>query len=150
MAEAAPKNHFFCLNLQNKSFVSMANFKQASYYWKKVPKSAKLAYATKTKEFITSQKFGSHHFYPIANSVLNESKSTFPPLFTGPEVLFSASEKINLLAQIFSEIPSHDDSGISKCAFPPRSNLCLHNIPITYFDLHQPSSSSSVTCDHCD
>ena len=61
----------------------------------KVLEIAKLAYASKTKESITSQK--------LANSVLNKGKSAIPALFSGPEVLSSASDKTKLFAKSFSE-----------------------------------------------
>ena len=50
------RNHFFCLYQQNKSAESKAKFRQASNRCKRVLEAAKLAYATKTKESITSQK----------------------------------------------------------------------------------------------
>ena len=53
------RNHFFCLYQQNKSSESKVKFRQASNCCKKVLKAAKLAYANKTKESITSQKPGS-------------------------------------------------------------------------------------------
>ena len=55
----------------------------------------------KTKESITSEKLGSQDFGQIANSVLNKSKSTIPPLFNGPEVLSSAFDKENFLLKTF-------------------------------------------------
>ena len=48
---------------------------------KRILEAAKLAYATKTKESITSQKLGSRDFWRVANSVLNKGKSAIPPLF---------------------------------------------------------------------
>ena len=53
------KNHFFRLYQQNKSSESKIKFRQAINCWKRVLEAAKLAYATKTKESITSQKLGS-------------------------------------------------------------------------------------------
>ena len=85
----------------------------------------------KTKESITSQKLGSRDFWRIANSVLNKSKSAIPPLFNGPEVLSSASDKAKLFAKNFSKNSNLDDSGISLPVFPSRTNLKLHNISIT-------------------
>ena len=73
-------NYFFCLYQQNKSFESEVKFRQASHHWKRVFETAKLAYATKTKESITSQKLGSQDFWRIVNSVLNKGKSSMPPL----------------------------------------------------------------------
>ena len=77
------------------------NFRQASNCCKRVLEAAKLAYANKTKESITSQKLGSRDFWRIANSVLNKSKSAIPPLFNGPEVRFSASDKAKFFAKNF-------------------------------------------------
>ena len=68
-----------------------------------VLEAAKLAYTIKTKESITSQKLGSRDFWRIANSVLNKGTSGIPPLFNGPEVLSSASDKPKLLAKNFSK-----------------------------------------------
>ena len=63
--------------------------------------AAKLAYANKTKASITSHKHDSPDFWQIANSVLNKGKSVIPPLFNGPEVLYSASDKAKLFAENF-------------------------------------------------
>ena len=108
------RNHFFHLYQQNKSSESKVKFRQASNRYKRVFEAAKLAYATKTKESITSQKLGSRDFWQFANSVLNKSKSAIPPLFNRLEVL--SSEKAKLFAK-----------NVSKKSF----NLKLHNISIT-------------------
>ena len=105
--------------------------RQASNHCKMVLEAAKLAYATKTKEPITSQKLGSRDFWGIANSVLNNGKSAIPPLFKGPELLTSASNKEKLFAKSFFKNFNLDDSGISLLVFPSRNNLKLHNISIT-------------------
>ena len=94
----------------------------------KVLEAAKLAYANKIKESITSQKLGSRDFWRIANSVLNKGKSAIPPLFNGPEVLSSASDKAKLFAENFS---LKSNLGVSLPVFPSRTNLKLHNISIT-------------------
>ena len=60
------RNHFFHLYQQNKSSESKVKFRQASNRCKRVLEAAKLAYATKTKESITSQKLGSRDFWRIA------------------------------------------------------------------------------------
>ena len=125
------RNHFFCLYQQNKSSESKVKFRRASNRCKRVLEAAKLAYATKTKESIPSQKLGSRDFWRIANSVLNKGKSAIPPLFNGPEVLSSASDKARLFAKNFSKNSNLDDSGISLPVFPSRTNLKLHNISIT-------------------
>ena len=76
-------------------------FRQASNHCKRLLEAAKLAYATKTKESINSEKFGSWDLWQIANIVLNEGKSARPPLFSGQEVLSSTSDKAKLSAKIF-------------------------------------------------
>ena len=67
-------------------------FRKANNLCKKILEAAKLAYANKTKQFITSQKLGFWNFWKIANIVLNEDKSAIPPLFSGPEVFSFASD----------------------------------------------------------
>ena len=75
------RNDFFCLYQKDKSSESKVKFRQASNCWKRVLEAAKLGYANKTTEFITSQKRGSWDFLQIANSVLNKVKSAIAPLF---------------------------------------------------------------------
>ena len=82
---------------KGKSSDSKVKFRQASNCCKRVLEAAKLACANKTKESITSQKFGSRDFWKIANSVLNKGKSAIPSLLNSPEVLSSASDKAKLL-----------------------------------------------------
>ena len=113
---------------QNKSSESKVKFRQAINHCKRVLEAAKLAYANKTKESITFQKLGSRYFLRIANSVLNKAKSAIPPLFNGPELLSSASDKAKLFAGSFSKNSNLHDSGISLPLFPSRTNLKLHNI----------------------
>ena len=91
--------HFFHLYQREKSSDSKVKFRQASNRCKRILEAAKLAYANKTKESITSQKLDSHDFWRIANSLLNKGKSSIPPLFNGPEVLSSASDKAKLFAE---------------------------------------------------
>ena len=107
---------------------SKVKFRQASNRCKRFLEAAKLAYANKTKECSTFQKLGSRDFWRIANSVLNEGKSSIPPLFNGPDVLSSASDKAKLFAENLSLNCNLDDSGISLPIFPSRTNLKLHNI----------------------
>ena len=106
----------------------MVKFRQASNRCRRVLEAAKLPYANKTKESVTSQKLGCRDFWRIANSVLNKGKSAQPPLFNGPEVLCSGSDKAKLFAENFSLNSSLDDSGVSLPVFPSRTNLKLHNI----------------------
>ena len=86
---------------KDKSSDSKVKFRKASNRCKRVLETAKLAYANKTKEFITSQKLGFHDFWQIANSVVNKRKSAIPPLFNGPEVLSYASDKAKFFAENF-------------------------------------------------
>ena len=125
------RNHFFCLYQQNKSSESKVRFRQTSNRCKRVLEAAKLAYTTKTKESITSQKLRSRDFWRIANNVFNTGKPTIPPLFNGLEVLSSASDKAKLFAKNFSKNPNTDDSCIPLPVFLSRTNMKRHNISIT-------------------
>ena len=95
------RNHFFCLYQHNRSSESEVMFMQASNCCKKFLEDSKLAYATKTKESITTQKLGSWDFWWIGNSVFNKGKSAIHPLFSGPNVSSSASHKAKLFAKLF-------------------------------------------------
>ena len=63
VAAIVHRNHFLRLYQQNKSSESKVKFRQASNRCKRVLEAAKLTYATKTKESITSQKLGSRNFW---------------------------------------------------------------------------------------
>ena len=84
-AAIAHRNHFFRLYQKDKSSASNVNFRQDGNRCERVLEAAKIAYAIKTKESVTSQKLGSRDFWRIANSVLNKDKYAIPPLFNGPE-----------------------------------------------------------------
>ena len=116
---------------QNKFPESKVKFRQASNRCKSVLEAAKLAYANKAKESITFQKVSSRDFLRIANSVLNKGKSAIAPIFNGPEVLSSASDKARLFAKNVSDNSNLDDSGISLHGCPSRTNLKLHNVSVT-------------------
>ena len=116
---------------KDKSSDDKVKFRQAIKRCKGFLEAAKLAYANKTKESITSQKLGSRDFWQIAHIVLNKGKSALPPLFNGLEMLSSASDKAKLFAENFSKNSNLDDSGISLPVFPSRTNLKLHNISVT-------------------
>ena len=103
VATIVHRNHFFRLYQREKSSDSKVKFRQASNRCKRVLEAAKLAYANKTKESITSQKLGSWDFWRIANSALNKGKSAIPPPFNGPEVLLCASDIGKLLTENFSK-----------------------------------------------
>ena len=111
------RNHFFRLYQQNKSSESKLKFRQISTCYKRVLEAAKLLYTTKAKESIISQKLGYRNFSGIADSVVNKGKSAIPPLFSGPEVLSSASDKGKLFAKNFFKNSYLDDSGISLPIF---------------------------------
>ena len=102
------RNHFFQMHQREKNN-SKAKFRQASNCCKRTLETAKLVYANKTKESITSQKLVSRDFWRIANSVLNKGKSAIPSLFNGPEVLSSASDKAKLFAENLSLNSNLDD-----------------------------------------
>ena len=137
----------------NKSSESKVKFREASNHCKRVLEAAKLAYANKTKESITSEKFGSRNFWQIANSILNKDESAMSPLFNNSELLSSASDKAKLFLENFSKNTNLDDLAISSPVFPSRTNLKLHNIfltpkmvknVITNFDLSKASSPACI------
>ena len=116
---------------KDKSSESKVKFRQASNRCRRVLEANKLAYANKTKESITSQKLGSWDFWQNVNSVLSKGKPAIPPLFSGLQVLSSASDKAKLFAENSSKNSNLDDSGISLPVFPSRTYLKLHNISVT-------------------
>ena len=113
---------------KDKPYDSKVKFRQASNCFKRVLEAAKLTYANKTKESITSQKCGSWDFWQIANNVPNKGKYAIPPLFRGLEGLSSACDKGKLFAENFSKNSNLNGSGISLPVFPSRTTLKLHNI----------------------
>ena len=125
------RNYFFRLYQREKSSDSKVKSRQVSNRCKRVLEAAKVAYANKTKESITSQTLGSCNFWQIANSVLNKGKSAIPPPFNGLQVLSFASDKAKLFAENFSTNSNLDDSGISLSVFPSRTNLKLHKTSVT-------------------
>ena len=66
------RNQFLCLYEKNKSSESKVKFRQARNRRRKLHETAKLAYAYKIKEPITSEKLGSRDFRRIVNIVLNK------------------------------------------------------------------------------
>ena len=106
--------NFFRLYQRNKSCNSKTSFRRDSNHCKRVPEAAKLVYANKTKESITSQKLSYQDFWQIANSVLNKDKSAIPSLFSRPKVLSSSSDKAKLFAKTFRN-SNLDDSDLFTC-----------------------------------
>ena len=76
-------------------------FRQASNCCKGAFEAAKLAYADKTKDCVTSRKLGQGNFWEIAYCALSKGKSAVFSLFNGPEVFSSSSEKVKLFAGNF-------------------------------------------------
>ena len=90
-----------------------------------------------TKESTTSDKLGCRDFWPIADSVHNKAKSVIPPLFNGPEILSSSTDKAIFFAKNFFKNPNLDSKKsnlnnpvISLSMFPSRTNLKLYNISV--------------------
>ena len=125
------RNHFFRLYQNDKSSDSKVKFRQASNHCKRVLEAAKLTYANKTKESITSQKLGSQDFWQIANSVLSKGKSAILPLLNGPEVQSSALDKAKLFVENFSKNSNLAELGVASPVFSSRTSLKLHNISVT-------------------
>ena len=111
------KNYLFRLHLKDNSSESKVKFRQANNCCKRVLEAAKLAFANKTKESITSQKRGCQDFRQIVSSVLIKGKFAIPPLFNGSEVLSSTSDKAKLFPENFSKNSNLDDSGIALLIF---------------------------------
>ena len=114
------------MNQQNKPPEFKGKLIRASNLYKRVLEAAKLAFANKTKESITSQKLDSRKFWKIVNSVLNKGKFAIPLLLNNPEVLSSASDKAKLFVKNFSKNSNLNDSGISLPVFRSKTNVKLH------------------------
>ena len=119
------RNHIFRLYQKNKSSEYKVNSDRLVIVAKGFLKLPNLHMLLKQRSPSLPRKLR------IANSVLNKGKFTIPPLFNGPEVLSSASDKAKLFAKNFSKTFNLDDSGISLRFVPSRTNLKLHNISIT-------------------
>ena len=134
------RNYFFCLYQQNKSSESKVKYRQASNHCEKVLGAAKLAFALKTKE---SRIIGELQI------VFSTKVSAITPLFSGSEVLSSASDKATLFVKNVFNNANLCDSGISLPIFPSRTTLefqidgtpCLLIIPFfaTFSNLIQHS-----------
>ena len=90
--------------------MSKAKFREASNCRKRVLRAVKPVYDNKIKS-IFSHKLLFRDYWRITISVFNTRKSAIPPLFNGSEVLFSASNKAKLFAEIFSINSNLDYSG---------------------------------------
>ena len=97
---------------------------------KKALEAAKLAYVI--KESIISQKI-CWDFWCIVNIVLSKGKSTVPPLFDGPGVLFFPCNKAKLLAKIFLKtLILMTWVSLYIPVFSCRTNLKQHNFSVTH------------------
>ena len=106
-------------------------FNDSRNHCKRVITEAKSSYAEATRHSIASQRIGSHDVWRICNSVLNRGKSTIPPLFNGPEVLTTSTDKANLFAGNFSYNSTLDDSYQLLPDFPSRTEHRLTSRKIT-------------------
>ena len=103
-AAIAHRNQFFRFYQQNKSSESKAEFRQASNHCKRVLEAAKLVYANKTKESITSQKLGSRDFWRIAGSVLSKVSLLYRLYLTIQRCCLLHLIKQNCLLKTFQEL----------------------------------------------
>ena len=81
------------------------------------------------------KSIGSRDFWRIYNNISRKGKSSLPPLFNGPEVSTSASDKAELLAKLFCSNSTLDDSGHKLPDFPPKTEVQLSNLDITTADV---------------
>ena len=125
------RNHYFHLYRRDPSNNNKRLFTTARNHCKRVLSNAKLEYAQMIQNRVASQKVGSRDFWRICNSILNFSKSSIPPIFNGPEVLTSPSDKAELFAKLFSANSTLDDSGAVLPDFPARTDILLENMRIT-------------------
>ena len=92
-AAIVQRNHFFCLYQKNKFSESKVKLRLASNPCKVILKAAKLAYANKRKDSISSLKLGSQSFGVLLI------------VFSKKEMLFFASDEIVLqLIKLFYEL----------------------------------------------
>ena len=120
------RNHFFRFYQKDKSSDSKVKFRQASNRCKRVLEAAKLTYANKTKESITSQKLGSRGFWRKSNSVLLYLLYSMARRYCLLHLI-----KQNCLLKTFLKTLIFM-AQVSLYLFPSsRTNLKLHNISVT-------------------
>ena len=129
-AAIAHRNHYFHIFHRDNSNENKHNYTDARNNCRRVLREAKNRYADLTKERITSQKLGSKDFWKIYNSVFNKGKSTVPPLIHEDDVLTTAVDKAELLAQKFSS-NSNLVSDNPLPEFPSRCDTTLSNLKVT-------------------
>ena len=130
-AAIAHRNHIFHQYHRNMTPENKKLFCDSRNHCKRVLEEAKSKYAEATRCSIASQSIGSRDFWRISNSILNRGKSTIPPLFNGPEVLTTATDKANLFARNFSKNSTLDDSSQVLPDFPSRTEQRLSSRKIT-------------------
>ena len=126
------RNHFFRLHQQNKSSESKVKFRKLVIVAKGFLKLPNLHMLLIQKRPSFPRNLALVTFGELLIMFSTKGKSVIPPLFNGPEVLSSASDKAKLFAKNFSKNSNLDDSGISLPVFSSRTNLKLHNISITH------------------
>ena len=130
-AAIAHRNHYFHRYHRDATPDNKKLFNDSRNHCKRVITEAKSSYAEATRHSIASQRIGSRDFWRICNSVLNRGKSTIPPLFNGPEVLTTSTDKANLFARNFSYNSTLDDSNQLLPDFPSRTEHRLTSRKIT-------------------
>ena len=93
------RNQFFQLHQQNKSSKSNVKIMHASNHCKRVLEVSKLAYATKTKESITSQKLGTSDFSELLIVFSTEVNLLY--------LFYSMDRRCSLLQHHFCIIKQH-------------------------------------------
>ena len=127
----AHRNHYFHIYQKEKTDEAKSSFRTASNNCRRVIERAKSQYAENTQKSIATQRIGTRDFWRISNSILNRGKSSIPPLFNGPEVLTSSSDKANLFADLFSKNSTLDDSGHVPPDFADKTSNSLESVLIT-------------------
>ena len=135
-----------CLVSKAKS-KSKSKSKQPNNHCKRVLEAVKVANVTKIKESVTSLKLHCCDVWRIANSVFKKGKSVIPPLFDGPEVTSSASDKAKVFPKIIFKNSNLNDSGFFLHAFLSRTNFMLLNMSLTskMFKMIITNSDYSIT-----
>lgn len=130
-AAIAHRNHFFHQYHRSGTMGDKQLFNNARNRCKRVIEEAKQNYLNQVHDRIVGQSVGSRDFWRIYKSISNKGKSSVPPLFNGPEVLTSTSDKAELLARFFSSNSSLDDSGHQLPEFPSRTGEEFCTVDIT-------------------
>ena len=110
----------------NSKFVFNPKFRQDSNHCKEFLKSPNLLMHLKQGILFSPKNLVLETFDEFLIKSFNKGKCA-----KGPEVLSSASDKVNLFAEFFSENSSFDDSGISLPSLPSRTYMKVYNINVT-------------------